>query len=92
MLNTIWVIMIFSGIVVGLLTGRIKEVSDAFLASCSQAVDLSIVMLGAMCLWSGLMKVAERAGIVDGLARLLRGRFSVFFFPESRKGILPTVQ
>lgn len=85
MLNTIWVIMIFSGIVVGLLTGRIKEVSDAFLASCSQAVDLSIVMLGAMCLWSGLMKVAERAGIVDGLARLLRGVFR-FLFPGIPKG------
>ena len=61
MLNAIWVIMMFSGIVTSLLTGRTKEVSDAILASCSQAVNLTIVMLGAMCLWSGLMKVAEKA-------------------------------
>lgn len=80
MLNNIWAIMIFSGIVVGVLTGRTKEVSEAFLASCSQAVELTIVMLGAMCLWSGLMKLAEKAGIVDALARLLRGVFR-FLFP-----------
>ena len=53
MLNIIWVIMIFTGIASGLLMGRTKEVSDAFLESCVNAVELSITMLGAMCLWSG---------------------------------------
>ena len=85
MLNAIWVIMMFSGIVTSLLTGRTKEVSDAILASCSQAVNLTIVMLGAMCLWSGLMKVAEKAGIVDALARLLKGIFR-FLFPGIPQG------
>ena len=85
MLNVIWVIMLFSGIVTGLLTGRSKEVSDAILSSCGQAVNLAIVMLGAMCLWSGLMKVAEKAGIVDALARLLKGVFR-FLFPGIPKG------
>ena len=85
MLNAIWVIMIFSGIVTGLITGRTKEVSEAILSSCSQAVNLTIVMLGAMCLWTGLMKVAEKAGIVDTLARLLRGVFR-FLFPGIPKG------
>ncbi len=85
MLNAIWVIMIFSGIVTGLITGRTKEVSEAILSSCSQAVNLTIVMLGAMCLWTGLMKVAEKAGIVDTLARLLKGVFR-FLFPGIPKG------
>lgn len=85
MLNVIWVIMIFAGIMVGLLTGRIKDVSDALLSSCGQAVNLAIVMLGAMCLWSGLMKVAEKAGIVNVLARLLKGVFK-FLFPGIPKG------
>lgn len=85
MLNVIWVIMIFSGIVLGLIMGRAKEVSDAILSSCSQAVDLTLVMLGAMCLWSGLMRVAEKAGIVDALARLMKGIFK-FLFPGIPKG------
>lgn len=85
MLNIIWVIMIFSGIVTGLITGRTKEVSDAILASSGQAVNLTIIMLGAMCLWSGLMRVAEKAGIVDALARLLKGVFR-FLFPGIPRG------
>lgn len=80
MLNKIWVIMIFAGIIVGLLTGRVREVSDAVLSSCGQAVNLAIVMVGAMCLWSGLMRVAEKSGMVERLARLLRGVFR-FLFP-----------
>jgi len=85
MLNVIWVIMLFSGIVLGLITGREKEVSDAILSSCGQAVNLALVMLGAMCLWSGLMKVAEKAGIVDALAKLMKGVFR-FLFPGIPKG------
>lgn len=85
MLNIIWAIMVFAGIMTGILTGRIKEVSDAILSSCGSAVELAITMLGAMCLWSGLMKVAEKAGIVDVIARLLKGVFR-FLFPGIPKG------
>lgn len=80
MLNIIWVIMIFAGIVTGVLTGRTQEVSDAILESCITSVELVIAMLGAMCLWTGLMKVAQKGGLVDGLAKLLRGIFK-FLFP-----------
>ena len=39
MLNIIWVIMIFAGILTGVLTGRTKEVSDAILGSCVSSVE-----------------------------------------------------
>lgn len=80
MLNAIWVIMIFAGIATGLLTGNIKEVSDAILESCISSVDLVITMLGAMCLWSGIMRTAQKGGLVDCLSRLLKGIFK-FLFP-----------
>ncbi len=79
MLNVIWVILLFAAIVTGLLTGRMKEISEALLSSSTNAVELSITMLGAMCLWSGLMKVAERSGLVNRLAVLLRGVFKLLF-------------
>lgn len=85
MLNIIWVIMIFAGVVASLLMGRTKEVSDAILASCGNAVSLAIMMLGAMCLWSGIMRVAQKAGLVDNLAKLLKGVFE-FLFPGIPKG------
>jgi spore maturation protein A len=85
MLNLIWIIMIFAGVMTGLLTGRVKEISDAALASCGNAVELAITMLGAMCLWSGIMRIAQKAGLVDALAKLLKGVFK-FLFPGIPNG------
>lgn len=85
MLNLIWVIMIFAGVVTGILTGRTKEISDAILESCVSSINLVITMLGAMCLWTGIMKVAQKGGLVDGLAKLLKGVFK-FLFPGIPKG------
>lgn len=80
MLNFIWAFMIFIGVVTGLLLGRTEEISDAVLASCVDSIELVITMMGAMCLWSGIMRVAEKAGLVNSLARLLKGVFR-FLFP-----------
>ncbi len=80
MLNLIWVIMIFAGVVTGLIMGRTKEISDAVLASCVDSVQVVITMVGVMCLWSGIMRVAQKAGLVDKLAKLLKGVFR-FLFP-----------
>lgn len=85
MLNIIWVVMLFAGIMAGVLSGRVKEISDAVLSSSGNAVNLAITMLGAMCLWSGIMKVAQKAGLVDSLAKLLRGVFK-WLFPGIPKG------
>lgn len=80
MLNAIWAIMIFAGVITALFTGRTKEISDAVLASCVSSIQLIITMVGAMCLWTGVMRVAQKAGLVDKLAKLLRGVFK-FIFP-----------
>ncbi len=80
MLNTIWIVMILAGVITGILTGRMDEISDAVLESCVNSVNLVITMLGSMCLWSGMMKAAQKGGLVDGLAKLLKGVFR-FLFP-----------
>lgn len=80
MLNTIWIVMILAGVLTGILTGRMSEISDAVLESCVNSVNLVITMLGSMCLWSGMMKAAQTGGLVDGLAKLLKGVFR-FLFP-----------
>lgn len=72
--------MIFAGVIAGIFTGKISNVSDAVLESCVNSVNLVITMLGAMCLWSGIMKAAQKGGLVDGMAKLLKGIFR-FLFP-----------
>jgi len=72
--------MIFAGVITGIITGRMGEISNAVLESCINSVNLVITMLGSMCLWSGLMKAAQKAGLVNSLAKMLKGVFR-FLFP-----------
>ncbi|MBN8532325.1 MAG: hypothetical protein J0L97_10780 [Alphaproteobacteria bacterium] len=67
------------------------------LSACVQAlfdaarlsVELAIGLVGLLALWLGLFKIAEAAGIVDALARLLSPAFRRFFpgIPEGHPAI-----
>ena len=81
MLNYIWLGMLVIGFVVGILNGRVDAVTKAAVDSAQEAVNLSIRLLGAMCLWTGLMKIADRSGFVNAIARLVRPLMQ-FLFPE----------
>ena len=92
MLNYIWAFMILIGVVYAAVTGNMEAVTDAALGSAGEAVSLCITMSGVMALWMGLMKIAERAGLITGLASGIQP-FLSFMFPhiprehESRKFI-----
>lgn len=85
MLNYFWAVMIIIGVVYGALTGNIGAVGEAAFSSAGEAVELCFTMCGIMAFWVGLMKVAERAGIVAGLTQFIRP-FVHFMFPDIPKG------
>lgn len=55
----------------GFLKGDMTDVSAASLEGCNKAVELVIYLSGSMCLWGGLMKICEKAGITAVIARML---------------------
>lgn len=71
MINLIWVLLLAGGIVVAGLNGRIDRVTPSAIAAAEMAVNLSFKLMGVMCLWLGIMKIAEAAGIIRLFARLL---------------------
>ena len=71
MMNLIWFALIGISVVFGITTGRVNEVSQASLNGAGNAVMLFITLLGSMCLWNGLMKIADACGITRALAALL---------------------
>lgn len=80
MLNKLWGFMILIGIVFAAATGKIGDVGTAALDSSKEAVTLCITMLGIMSMWTGLMNIAKKAGIIDALTRALRPVLA-FLFP-----------
>lgn len=71
MLNYIWAILILVGIIVAAITGTMESVSTGILDSSKEAIQLCIVMLGVVGMWTGVMKIAEATGLVRQLTRLL---------------------
>lgn len=69
MLNYVWAGIMLVSIVCAMATGRINEISAAMFGGAGEAVTLVIALTGAMCLWSGLMRIADRAGLTKKLAR-----------------------
>ena len=73
--------MIICGVIYAAFTGKLNDIGTASLDSAKEAVSLCVTMLGIMSLWTGLMNVAKRAGIIDALTRGLRPVLA-FLFPE----------
>lgn len=63
----------------GLFNGRSSDMTSAILESAGEAVTLAISLCGIMCFWCGMMKVAEKAGLVNTVARLLSPVLGLLF-------------
>ncbi|MGL4394666.1 MAG: nucleoside recognition domain-containing protein [Brevinema sp.] len=81
MINYIWMFFILLGVVVGIYTGNAQAVTDAAINYSKQSVDLAFGLIGTIALWSGLMRIAEEAGLVKALGKLLRP-IMVRLFPD----------
>ena len=80
-MNYLWGGMIIVGVIYGALTGRLDAVTDQALASAKEAVTLCITMAGVMAFWVGVMRIAERAGMISQAARHLNPVLN-FLFPN----------
>ena len=84
MLNMLWALMILAGIVYGALNGTMKEITEAMLESAGEAVSLCIATGGVMAFWTGMMEVAESAGLIRSLTKKM-DPFIRFLFPAIPK-------
>lgn len=80
MINIIWALMIVGGIAYAALHGRIDVITGSAIQSAENAVAVSFKLIGIMCLWLGIMKLAERSGLMRIAAFLLRP-ITRFIFP-----------
>lgn len=85
MLNYIWGAMVLIGVVYAVITGNMEELTGGMLDSSKEAVNICMVMLGVVSLWTGLMKIAENSGIIAALTRKI-APFIHFLFPNIPKG------
>ena len=91
-LNYIWIAFIVVAFVIGVVKLAIfgdyevfPAMKDMLFAQAETAFEISLGLTGMLSLWLGVMKVGERGGIVNALARLLSPVFQKLF-PQIPKG------
>jgi spore maturation protein A len=81
MLNYIWLSLVILAVVLGGINGKIEDVTKAAIDAASTSVTIAIGLIGVMALWLGIMRIAEDAGLIRLLAKMI-APIMHWLFPE----------
>ena len=81
MLNILWVIMIAGGIFFAGFHGTMGQITESFISSSTEAVNLCIFMLGVIGVWNGMMEIAVKSGLMKKIAKTMYP-FIHWLFPD----------
>ncbi len=87
MMNYIWAGMMLLAFLSAAWQGNMQALSNAVMAGASDAVTLCIKLLGALCLWGGLMEIAKASGLTATVSRMLSPPCFGFLFPNFKRMI-----
>lgn len=71
MVNWIWLFFIVASVVVAAITGKMDAVTQAAFEGAKSGVTVSFGLISIMVFWLGMMRIAEDAGLLRTLARML---------------------
>ena len=84
MLNIVWPIFIILSFTYAIFSGNLDNLNSSIFESTQSAVNLSLNLLGTICLWNGIMQIASKTSVVDKLTKFLKPIIN-FLFPEVDK-------
>ena len=79
MINKLWFYMIAVAVAFAATGRRLEILTEEIFSSLSAAVELGIGLLGGMMLWCGVLKVAEKSGLVDKISDFIRPLMKLLF-------------
>lgn len=84
MINYIFGVFLIIGIVYSFITGNTETINNILITSGSTAIDMILKMIPLLCLWLGVMKIAEESGLIKKVSQLL-SKIIHPLFPELKK-------
>lgn len=79
MLNIVWPIFIIISFSFAIFSGNLEKLNSSIFESTSDAINLSISLLGTICLWSGIMKIASNTSVIEKLTKILKPVIKLLF-------------
>ena len=83
MMNLIWAVIFIASFIYACFSGNLASLNDALTEGSTEAVEFILGLAGIMAMWSGLMEIAERTGLINKLSRLLLP-FTKLLFPSQK--------
>ncbi|MBR1753928.1 hypothetical protein IJ732_03750 [bacterium] len=71
-MNYIFYFLIIISIIVGASNGKLPDVVNAILTGAEKSVKIAFSLIGIMAFWLGIMKIAEKSGLVEKFAKLIK--------------------
>lgn len=84
MLNMLWPFFIILSVFFSIILGNVKELNASIFQSTADAVSLCITLVGTMCLWNGIMQIANKTSIIKEITKIL-GPIMRILFPNLKK-------
>lgn len=82
MLNYVWSFLLLTGLIAGALFGRLEAMVGGVFDICKSVVmTIALPLAGVMMLWLGILRVMEKAGLMEVVARILSPVLR-FIFPD----------
>ncbi|MCL1951029.1 MAG: spore maturation protein [Turicibacter sp.] len=72
MIHKIWITLFLVGIAYSIVTGTVINVNQAVVAGARDAISLIITLAGVLTFWTGVLQVANKAGVLRGMEKALR--------------------
>lgn len=84
MLNIVWPFFIIISFSYAIFLGNLDKLNASIFESTTDAINLSINLLGTICLWNGIMQIANKTTMINKLANFLNPLIKILF-PEMRE-------
>ncbi len=79
MINKIWFLLIIIGTMVATMGGKSALITESIFSNSKKAIEFTIGLAGIIAFWSGILKIAETAGITKGIAKIFQPFLSKLF-------------
>lgn len=71
-MNYIFYFLIVISIIIGAINGKLQDVVNAVMSGAELSVKIAFSLIGIMAFWLGIMKIAQKAGIIDWISKILK--------------------
>lgn len=71
-MNYIFYFLIVISIIAGAINGRLSDVVNSILSGAELSVKVAFSLIGIMAFWLGMMKIAEKCGLVEVIAKIIK--------------------